>query len=68
MSEIVKKEFMSSLKWTWVIAVAAIAYNTVAPNYYFMKQGVTHLRGNKVTGTLEEMDEYEWITIPIKQD
>lgn len=55
MSENSKKEFISALKWTWVIIVAAVAYNTVAPNYYFMKQGSTYLRGDKVTGHIDEL-------------
>jgi hypothetical protein len=63
MSDHSKKEFASALKWTWVIIVAAFAYNTVAPNYFFMKRGVTELRGNKVSGRLEELGENKWINI-----
>lgn len=63
MSNISKKEFASALKWTWVILVAAIAYNIVAPNYYFMRPGNTLLRANKVSGSLEELGDSEWINI-----
>lgn len=63
MSEYSQKEFASAIKWIVVIIVAAIAYNIVAPNYYFMKQGNTLLRVHKVTGTIDELGEHEWINV-----
>jgi hypothetical protein len=61
MSEISKKAIASALKWTWIIIVAAIAYNYIAPNYYFMRQGQQFYRGNKVTGSVEYLEDNEWV-------
>ena len=67
MSEISKNAFASALKWTWIIIVALIAYKSIAPNYYFMRQGHDFYRGNKVTGSIEYLDrdtgETEWVNI-----
>lgn len=63
MSDITKKELASSLKWTWVIVIAAIAYSLIAPNYFFMHQGIHYYKGNKVTGEIEELSESGWVNI-----
>lgn len=67
MSDSLRNEFASALKWTWVIIIAAIAYNIVAPNYFYMRQGPNFYRGNKVTGHLEELGNFEWINISEKK-
>jgi hypothetical protein len=60
MSENIKKEIASALKWALIIVVASIAYKNIAPNYYFMRQGHDFYRGNKVTGTVEQLEDNVW--------
>jgi hypothetical protein len=61
MSDTTKNEFASALKWSFVIIVAIATYSNFAPNYYFMRQGNILYRGNKVTGSIEFLEDNEWV-------
>jgi len=61
MTDSSRNEFASAFKWIFVIIVATFAYNTVAPNYYFMRQGPNLYRGNKMTGVVEYLEDNEWV-------
>lgn len=61
MSDFIKKEIASALKWIVVIAVAAHFYQTSKP-FYFTKRGSSQLvRGNTTTGKVEILHNEEWI-------
>lgn len=49
MSELIKKEIASAIKWTWIICIAALAYYFVTPKYYISTKDGCH-RLNQVTG------------------
>lgn len=53
MSDNLNKEFASALKWVIVIVIAAFAYNSLQPQYYFMRDKYVIIRGNTHTGKIE---------------
>lgn len=60
MSEIVKKEYASFLKWIGVIFVASIAFSLIAPRYEFRNRDGKYVRMNKVSGTIDMWDFGIW--------
>lgn len=61
MSDIIKKEIASAIKWIVVIAVAAHFYQTSKP-FYFTKRGSSQLvRVHTPTGKVEILYDDEWI-------
>lgn len=62
-----QSQFHSAIKWTWVIIVAAMAINTIAPNivqrYYFSFHGSKFFRGNTHTGRFERLEDDEWVSV-----
>lgn len=61
MSEITKKEIASALKLCFVIIVAIITYSSFSPKYHFMRQGQNIYRGDKFSGSIEFLEDNEWI-------
>ena len=52
MLDYLKKELISTLKWTWLIIITACAFYNVAPKYEVIKEN--NLRINRVTGKVYE--------------
>ena len=56
MTENMKKEIISAVKWTWIICAAAGAYYLVTPKYFIMNKGPMY-QVNKITGEVRECYE-----------
>lgn len=56
MSEIIKKEIASAVKWTFVILIAATAYYMVVPKYQMRDKERT--RFNTSTGELVQFEVF----------
>lgn len=50
MTEHLKKEIISAVKWTWIICAAAGAFYLVSPKYFFRFDKSEVWRVNKITG------------------
>jgi hypothetical protein len=63
MTEESQNHVAAMFKWLVIIIALTMAYKNCAPNYYFMRNGHSFYRGNKVTGVVEALDENGWIDI-----
>lgn len=71
MSDWIKKELVSTVKWMWVITFASILFYMVSPKYQALHKN--NYRMNRVTGrvysqALKSEPEYEYVEKPEAED
>lgn len=63
-----KERFLDIIKWGLIIAIAGAVYYFVCPKYYFYFYKSLKIRGNRITGHVEQYSDYRWIRLIENKD